>query len=88
MADWIGQNPDEVNDLAATFDAKAGDLEAVVQTITSKLAGTTWQGPDRVRFETSDWTTIQTGLNQAAQALRDAGNIARNNATEQTTASA
>lgn len=88
MADWIGQNPDEVNDLAATFDAKAGELEGIVQTITSKLAGTTWQGPDRIRFETSDWANLQTALNQAAQTLRDAGNIARTNATEQTTASA
>ncbi|BDI21815.1 WXG100 family type VII secretion target [Herbiconiux sp. L3-i23] len=88
MADWIGQNPDEVNDLAALFDTKAGELESLVQAISAKLAGTTWQGPDRTRFETQDWTNIQTNLNQAAQVLRDTGTVARNNATEQVNASA
>ena len=88
MGDWIGQNPDEVNDLAALFDTKAGELESLVQAITSKLAGTTWQGPDRTRFETQDWSTIQTNLTQAAQVLRDTGAVARNNATEQVNASA
>ena len=88
MADWIGQNPDEVGDLAALFDTKAGELESLVQAISSKLASTTWQGPDRTRFETQDWTNIQTSLNQAAQVLRDTGNIARTTATEQVTASA
>ncbi|MBC7631898.1 hypothetical protein [Aeromicrobium sp.] len=84
----LGQNPEEVRDLANLFDAKAGDLESVVSAINSKLGGTTWTGPDRTRFETSTWSTIQTNLNTIANTLREAGTSARNNATEQESASA
>jgi uncharacterized protein YukE len=88
MAEFIGQNPDEVRDLATLFDTKAGDLEGIVSAIQSKLASTTWTGPDRTRFETETWSTVQTNLNTIAASLRDAGTSARTNATEQETASA
>lgn len=87
MAEYLGQNPDEVRDLATLFDTKATDLEGVVSAINSKLGATTWVGTDRTRFETETWSTIQSNLNTIAQTLRDAGTSARNNATEQETAS-
>lgn len=88
MADWIGQDPAEVRELATLFDTKAGDLEGVVSALSSKLASTTWKGPDRDRFEGDTWTSIQTSLNQIATSLRAAGTDASNNATQQETASA
>ncbi len=88
MAEYLGQNPDEVRELATLFDTKATDLEGVVSAINSKLASTTWVGPDRTRFEGDTWSTIQSNLNQIAQTLREAGTTARNNATEQENASA
>ena len=88
MAEYLGQNPDEVRELANLFDTKAGDLEGVVSAINSKLGSTTWVGSDRTRFETDTWSTIQNNLNQIATTLREAGTAARTNATEQENASA
>jgi len=88
MAEYLGQNPDEVRELANLFDTKATDLEGVVSAINSKLGSTTWVGPDRTRFETDTWSTIQNNLNTIANTLREAGTAARTNATEQENASA
>lgn len=88
MAEYLGQNPDEVRELANLFDTKATDLEGVVSAINSKLGSTTWVGSDRTRFETDTWSTIQNNLNTIANTLREAGTAARTNATEQENASA
>lgn len=88
MAEYLGQNPDEVRELANLFDTKATDLEGVVSAINSKLGSTTWVGSDRTRFETDTWSTIQNNLNTIANTLREAGTTARTNATEQENASA
>ena len=88
MAEYLGQNPDEVRELATLFDTKAGDLEGVVSAINSKLGATTWVGSDRNRFQNDTWSTIQSNLNQIATTLREAGTTARTNASEQESASA
>lgn len=85
---WIGQNPDEVNELAQLFNTKATELEGIVSALSSKLSVTTWQGTDRQNFENLTWSQIQTALNSAATTLRDTGTIAANNATEQINTSA
>lgn len=87
MAQYLGQNPDEVRELATLFDTKASDLEGVVAAINSKLGSTTWVGSDRNRFQNETWSTIQSNLNQIATTLRDAGTNARTNASEQESAS-
>jgi hypothetical protein len=87
MSGFLGQIPEEVQELGADFEAKAGDVETLITAITTRLGATTWRGTDRDNFETS-WTGEMTNnLNQLAQALRDTGTIANNNATQQITAS-
>lgn len=88
MAQFIGQNPDEVRSLASLFNAKASDLEGIVSALNSQLQSTTWVGTDRTRFETETWSTIQTNLNTIATTLRDTATVANNNAAEQEAASA
>jgi uncharacterized protein YukE len=88
MANWIGQDPAEVQDLAALFTQKATDLEGIVSALNSKLGSTTWQGTDRNNFESMTWSQLQTALNQAATTLRDTGTIASQNATDQINTSA
>lgn len=84
---WIGLDPAEVNALATQFDNEAGIIDTAISTITSKLAGTTWQGQDRTNFE-SEWNSTTTSqLRQAAEALRTAATTARRNATDQETTS-
>lgn len=87
MSGFLGQVPEDVEALAADFDAKAGDVETLISSITAKLQSTTWIGNDRDTFEAS-WSGEMTNmLNQLAQALRETGTLANNNAQQQRTAS-
>lgn len=87
MAENIGQIPEEVDALAADFEAKAGDLENLKSAISSKLGGTTWTGPDRDRFE-ADWEgSLSHNVTQIVQQLRGAGQTAADNAQAQRDAS-
>ena len=88
MSDYIGQVPEEVDQLSAEFETKAGDLEHLQSLITGKLAGTTWTGPDRDRFQ-SDWEgQLTTSITQMVAQLRGASQLAADNAQEQRDASA
>jgi hypothetical protein len=87
MSGFLGQIPEDVEGLALDFDAKASDVETVIQSINSKLAVTTWEGADRDSFEAAWNGEISAMLNGLAQSLRDTGVIANNNAQQQRTAS-
>lgn len=87
MGIFLGQIPEDVEALAAAFDAKAGEVEVVIQTITTRLGSTNWVGSDRDAFEAA-WSGEHTNnLTQLANALRETGQIANNNAQQQRTAS-
>ena len=83
MVDYIGMNPDEVEDLAKDLELRAGDLETLLSTLTSKLSTTTWVGTDRNRFEEAWQGTISLNLTNAANQLREAGGAARSDASAQ-----
>ncbi len=87
MAEYIGQIPEEVDALAGEFEAKAAELEDLKSSISAKLAGTTWTGPDRDRFE-ADWEgALSATVTQMVQQLRGASQVASANAQEQRDAS-
>lgn len=87
MAQFLGQVPEEVDALAAEFDAKAGDIENLIASLKAKLGSTTWTGPDRQRFE-GDWDgNLSSALRNVAGSLRDTATVARGNAEQQRTAS-
>lgn len=87
MAGQLGMIPEEVDELATQLDTKAGDLEGVLTTLTTKLQGTTWVGTDYNRFE-EQWTgTIAQNLRNAAEQMRTAASAAREDAENQRIAS-
>lgn len=87
IAQFLGQVPEEVDALAADFDAKAGEIDAVITALKAKLGGTTWTGSDRTRFE-GDWDgQLSASLRHVSGALRDAAVLARSNAERQRQAS-
>ncbi len=87
MAENIGQVAEDVDLLAQEFETRANDLDTLKTNITAKLAGTTWTGPDRDRFE-ADWEgQLSQTITQIVQALRGAGTLAGQNAQEQRDAS-
>lgn len=84
----FGMDVAEVRQLAAQLQQASSDITNIVSQLTSKLQGTTWQGPDRQRFE-SDWQSQHvTALNNVATALGDASTLATTNAQQQEDASA
>jgi len=87
MAENIGQITEDVDALAAEFEAQAGVLEDLKTAISAKLAGTVWTGPDRDRFE-ADWEgAMSQNVTQVVQQLRGASQQATQNAQEQRDAS-
>lgn len=87
MAEYIGQIPEEVDALAGEFEARAAELEELKSSVSAKLAGTTWTGPDRERFE-ADWEgSLSANVTQMVQLLRSASQVAAGNAQEQRDAS-
>lgn len=87
MADYIGMDPVEVQAFSQQLEAKAGDLESIVSTLTSQLTNTTWVGNDRTRFETNWQGTIATNLKTAADQLHEAARTAHSDAEQQIAAS-
>ena len=87
MTGFLGQVPEEVHALGSEFETQASAVETLISAINTRLQNTTWRGTDRDNFE-GTWTGEMTNnLTQLAQALRDTGTIANNNADQQTTAS-
>ena len=80
---FLGQNPDEVDALAAGFDAKASAIEQLIAALDGDFDSTTWVGSDRTKFEGSWIAQITPELKSAATSLKDAAQRARENAREQ-----
>lgn len=63
-----GANPDELERLGSMLQQQIAAIDAVMATVTHTLAGTTWMGPARQRFE-QDWQgsfrSVLTRLNDA-----------------------
>lgn len=87
MSGFLGQVPEEVEALAAEFDTKAGEVETLIQSVTTRLGATNWVGSDRDNFEATWNGEMTSNLTQLANTLRETGTIANNNAQQQRTAS-
>tara|TARA_R110002020_G_scaffold77567_2_gene195782 strand:+ start:2702 stop:2968 length:267 start_codon:yes stop_codon:yes gene_type:complete len=82
MAVW-GLDVQQVRQLSSQLNQKAADIDGVLSTLTSALNSTQWEGPDANQFR-NDWSGQHTSaLRQVAQALRDAGQKASQNAAAQ-----
>lgn len=82
MAVW-GLDIEQVRQLSSQLNQKAADIESILSTLTSALNSTQWEGPDANQFRT-DWSGQHTSsLRNVANALRDAGAKAQQNAAAQ-----
>lgn len=83
MSQFTGMDIAQVRTLASQLDHAATEIQQLAQSLTSKLQGTPWVGPDRERF-LADWTGHhQSQLNQVVHALQEAARRATANANEQ-----
>ncbi len=82
MAVW-GLDVQQVRQLSTQLNQKASDIDSILSTLSNALNSTQWEGPDATQFR-NDWSGHHTSsLRQVAQALRDAGQKAAQNATAQ-----
>lgn len=87
MAGFTGMDIQGVRSLAGQMDSCAGNIQDLMGRLTNALNGTQWVGADREQF-LGEWQGTHTAqLNAVINGLRDAANKARNNASQQETAS-
>lgn len=68
-----GANPEQLAALGRSLGNQIQQIDAIVGTVNSALAGTTWMGPARERFE-QDWnTTFRGALSRLGEAFHAAG---------------
>lgn len=87
MAQFTGMDIGEVRALAAQLTRASDEINQLATTLTSRLEGTPWVGPDRERF-VSEWHgQYKSSLLQISQALQGASQAATQNAQQQESAS-
>ncbi len=87
MAQFTGMDITEVRALSAQLTHASEEINQLANTLTTKLEGTPWVGPDRERF-VSDWHgQYKSNLLQISQALQNAATSATQNAQAQEQAS-
>lgn len=84
-----GADADQLRTAATQFSKGASALESSAKTLHSLIGTTTqWRGPDADRFRSQWSSTSARTITAAVNALREAADILRRNATEQEKASA
>lgn len=87
MAAFTGMDIPEVRALAAQMNSAAEEITGLANSLTSKLEGTPWVGPDREKF-VSEWHgQYKSQLVNIASALHGAAGNANANASAQEQAS-
>ncbi len=80
-AGMYGADPEQLSALGGKLVAQNEPITGIQTVVFSTLAGTTWQGPARDKFET-DWNDQ---FNPALNALKEAFTAAGNECTQRAT---
>ena len=80
---FLGMDVVAIRHLARQLDTQASEAELAVRELTSVLAQTSWVGADRTRFTESWESQHAPAMRRTAQLLREAAELARNNANAQ-----
>ncbi|MFF1252431.1 WXG100 family type VII secretion target [Pseudarthrobacter sp. NPDC058329] len=86
MAIW-GADVEQLRQLGSKLNQGATEIESQRANLTSALNNTEWRGPDADKFKDQWNGEYTTRLNQVVEALKEAGNKAKQNADQQTQAS-
>lgn len=87
MAGFTGMDIEQVRQLSRQMQQKADEIEQIRQQLTSLLNGTQWVGPDQQRYK-GEWdSSCAPALSRVVETLRQAGQAADQNASQQEQAS-
>jgi len=87
MSSFYGMNVEEVRQLASQMTQRSSEIRSLMNQLTSALQNTQWVGPDHDRFLNEWQSTYVAQLNQVANGLEEAANLATANANAQEQAS-
>jgi hypothetical protein len=74
MPATYGAVPEQLTALGNTLKNQVGPIDSVISTVTSVLAGTSWDGPARDQFEEEWNNTFRATLGRLKEAFEAAGN--------------
>jgi hypothetical protein len=86
MAIW-GADVEQLRTLGSKLEQGASDIDSQRASLTSALNVIEWHGPDATKFKDQWNGELSTMLRRVSEALTEAGQKAKRNADEQTTAS-
>jgi len=86
MAIW-GADVEQLRTLGSKLEQGATDIDSQRASLTSALNNVEWHGPDATRFKEQWNGELSTMLRRVAEALNEAGQKAKRNAEEQSSAS-
>jgi uncharacterized protein YukE len=88
MSNVLGMDVQAIRNLANQLNAKADEIDSIMNLLTQMLDVAVWTGPDAQNFR-NDWhTTHRSQLHAVSTALRDASQRSSQNASQQEQASA
>lgn len=88
MAGMIGNNPEDMADLAKKIAHAVEQLNQITSTLTSKANSVQWEGPDAKRFKGSEWPQYKSQLSKVAQELTQVKQVVLKQKAQQEQASA
>lgn len=77
-----GNNPQQMQELAALLKQKSEEINSMVATLSAKLDATGWVGPDSTRFR-GEWAGHRAQLTNIAGVLDSVGSTVLQNKQEQ-----
>ncbi len=73
MSAMYGANPEQLAALGRSLRQQKTAIDGVISTVSAALAGTTWVGPARERFEEQWTTSFKNALHRLNEAFESAG---------------
>lgn len=69
MAGMIGNNPEDMGDLANKLAHAVEQINQITSTLSSKASSVQWEGPDAKRFKGTEWPQYKSALTKVASEL-------------------
>ena len=88
MAGMLGNDPQDMADLANKLNQAVDQIQQITSTLDGKAQSVRWEGPDANRFKSSDWPQYKNQLTRVAQELEAVKALVNKQKQQQISASA
>lgn len=88
MAGMIGNNPQDMAELANKIAQAVQQINQLISSLTAKASSVQWEGPDAKKFKGTDWPHQKTQLTKIANDLETTKTVILKQKAEQEATSA